>query len=316
MAITAEQKEKNILFISFIAGLIFAVIEFIFAIFTGSQSVLMDSLYDASELVFIVFILFLTPLFHKPISEKRPYGFYQVESIVMIVKNFMMLSVTAGVSAEVIRSAFAGGNPVNGMLISLFQLILGLVSVVVLIIMNRYNKSISSPTVDAEILGWKIDVCYSLGLSGAFFVSAFLEKTPLSFTAPYFDQITAVGIILFTLPDIIKMLTSSIGDIFLFPPDEGTVKTIKNICESQMPKWGFEPTFYDITRTGRRIWASVYFITDDNMISVTALRDATDEVNALINEQLDYCSLELIASPTENFPIEQEIEILQGENNA
>lgn len=316
MAITAEQKEKTILFISFFAGLLFAVIEFVFAIFTGSQSVLMDSLYDASELVFIVFILFLTPLFHQPISEKRPYGFYQVESIIIIIKNFMMISVSAGVSAEVIRSAFAGGNPVDGLLISFFQLTLGLLSVAVLILMNRYNKALSSPTVAAEILGWKIDVYYSLGLSIAFFASAFLEKTPLSFIAPYFDQIIAVVIMLLTLPDTIKMLVSSIGDVFLFPPDEGTVKAIKDICESELPKWGFEPTFYDITRTGRRIWASVYFITDDNMISVTALRDATDEVNALIDEELDYCSLELIASPTENFPIEQEIEILQGENNA
>ena len=78
----------------FISGLLFAITEFIFAIYSHSQSALTDAVYDASELVFIALLLFLTPLFHKPISEKHPYGYFQVESIFVIIKNVMMLSVT------------------------------------------------------------------------------------------------------------------------------------------------------------------------------------------------------------------------------
>lgn len=40
-----------------------------------------------SELVFIALLLFLTPLFHKPMSEKHPYGYFQVESIFVIIKG-------------------------------------------------------------------------------------------------------------------------------------------------------------------------------------------------------------------------------------
>lgn len=98
-----EKREKQILLMSFIAGLMFAISEFIFAIYSHSQSSLTDAAYDASELVFIALLLFLTPLFHKPISEKRPYGYFQIESIFVIIKNVMMLSVTIGVSAEVLE---------------------------------------------------------------------------------------------------------------------------------------------------------------------------------------------------------------------
>ena len=63
-----------------------------------------------SELVFIALLLFLTPLFHKPMSEKHPYGYFQVESIFVIIKGVMMLSVTFGISADVIGSALTGGN--------------------------------------------------------------------------------------------------------------------------------------------------------------------------------------------------------------
>ena len=72
-----EKRERQILLMSFISGLIFAVIEFIFSIYSHSQSALTDAVYDASELIFIALLLFLTPLFYKPVSEKHPYGYYQ-----------------------------------------------------------------------------------------------------------------------------------------------------------------------------------------------------------------------------------------------
>ena len=69
-----EKKEKQILRLSFFSGLLFAAVEYIFSIYSHSQSALTDAVYDASELVFIALLLFLTPLFHKPVSEKHPYG--------------------------------------------------------------------------------------------------------------------------------------------------------------------------------------------------------------------------------------------------
>lgn len=46
-----EKKEKQILMMSFFSGLMFAVAEFIFSIYSHSQSALTDAVYDASELV-------------------------------------------------------------------------------------------------------------------------------------------------------------------------------------------------------------------------------------------------------------------------
>ena len=116
-----EKKEKLILKISFFSGLLFAVLEFLFAIYSHSQSSLIDAVYDTVELVFIALLLFLIPLFHKPISEKRPFGYFQIETIFIIIKGIMMLSVTLGVLAEVLHSIISGGNNVDNGLVSIFQ---------------------------------------------------------------------------------------------------------------------------------------------------------------------------------------------------
>ena len=293
----SERKEKTILRLSFVAGLAFALVELIFAIYSHSQSALTDAVYDASELVFIALLLFLTPLFHKPVSEKHPYGYFQLESIFLIVKGVMMLSVTLGVGVEVIESALSGGNPVDDLQVSLFQLCLGAASVVIYIIMRGVNKNSSSPTVEAELLGWRLDIGYSLGMSLAFFASSFLVKTPLAFIAPYFDQIIAVLVMVFMLPESVKMLWSSVRDIFLFSPDEELVEQIKQICTESMEDYAFSPVFFDITRTGRHLWVAVYFKVSSATLAVEQLKKATEEVNQKISSQLEECTCELILAP-------------------
>ena len=293
----SERKEKTILRLSFAAGLAFALAELIFAIYSHSQSALTDAVYDASELVFIALLLFLTPLFHKPVSEKHPYGYFQVESIFLIVKGVMMISVTLGVGVEVIESALSGGNPVDDLQVSLFQLCLGAASVVIYVIMRGVNKNSSSPTVEAELLGWRLDIGYSLGMSLAFFASSFLVKTPLAFIAPYFDQIIAVLVMVFMLPESVKMLWSSVRDIFLFSPDEELVEQIKQTCTESLEHYAFSPVFFDITRTGRHLWVAVYFKVSSDTLAVEQLKKATEEVNQKISSQMEECTCELILAP-------------------
>ena len=296
---STQKAEQRILWISFGAGVAFAVVEFISAIFTQSQSVLMDAAYDTSELVVIILTLFLTPLFHQPISEKRPYGYAQVESIFIIIKSFMMLAVTVSLSANSIHLALSGGREIDGGQVSLLQLGLGLASVVIYVIMKQLNRSVSSPTVYAELLGWKLDIAYSMGLSLAFYASTFLSRTPLAFLAPYFDQIMAVVIVALTLPETFRMLWRAIQDVFLFSPEESLVEEVKSLCGAVLEDYEFEPVFYDITRTGRCIWVSVYFRIHEDRLSMRKLHQATEELRGILQERLENCTCELIVV-TEN----------------
>lgn len=294
---SSQKREKQILMLSFCTGLVFAVAEFIYAIFSHSQSVLMDGVYDSTELIFIALILFLTPLFHKPLSERHPYGFYQVESIFIIIKSFMMISVTLGVLAEIIKTTFSGGNKVDEIGISIFQIVVGLFCSVIFFFMKKMSKKVSSPTIEAELLGWKIDIAYSLGLSFAFFGASFLEKTPLSFIAPYFDSIVAVLVMILTLPQTIKLLNNAIRDVFLFSPDEETVEGIKKICNAILEESRIDSKYFDVTRTGRHLWVSIYFKTDVKTLRVDTLKEITDKINEEVNKSFDNCTCELILAP-------------------
>lgn len=292
-----EKREKQILLTSFFAGLAFALAEFVFSVYSHSQSALTDAVYDASELVFIALLLFLTPLFHKPVSEKHPYGYFQIESIFVIVKGVMMLSVTMGVSLEVLGSALSGGNSVNSMQVALFQCCLGAASIVIFLLMKRLNRSLSSPTIASELLGWKLDILYSMGMALAFFLSQYLGKTPLAFLAPYFDQIVAVVIMVFTLPESVKILWSAAKDIFLFSPDHALLEEVKAMCGPILAEHRFSPCFFDVTKTGRHLWVAVYFHIEGDSLSVQELKSALDDLNEKAQAHFPECTCELILAP-------------------
>ncbi len=295
-----EKQEKQILRISFVSGLIFAVVELIFAIYSHSQSVLTDAVYDASELVFIALLLFLTPLFYKPVSEKRPYGYFQIEPIFVIIKSVMMLSVTMGVLAEIIDSALSGGNAVNNTQISIFQFVLGVISILVFAIMKRLNENLTSPTVAAELLGWKLDIAYSMGMSLAFFASLYLKHTPIAFIAPYFDQVIAIVVMIMMLPESIKVLWNAVKEVFLFSPEEEFVDEIKELCNPVLKDYRFLPVFYDITKTGRHLWIAIYFEIETKNLAVADLGAALKSINEKTKEKYRECSCELILVTNRN----------------
>ena len=290
----SPEKERKILLLSFLSGVVFAIVELIYSILSHSQSVLMDAVYDSAELIFIALTLFLTPFFRKPISEKHPYGFFQLESIFLIIKGFMLLSVSLGVGIDVIESIIDGGNRVNEIGVAVFQLILGIISVFIYLTMKKWNKKASSPTVDAEIMGWKIDYTYSFGLSFAFFGSTFLSYTPLKGFAPYFDQIVALIVMVIMMPDTIIMLKGAFKDVVLFSPDEETVKDIKQIATEVLEKYNFITAYVDVTRTGRHMWVDIYYRYDNELLPIEDLKKVTSETSVKVNEKYENSTIELI----------------------
>jgi predicted Co/Zn/Cd cation transporter (cation efflux family) len=166
---------------------------------------------------------------------------------------------------------------------------------ITLLILKKFNKNISSLSVDIQIKGWEVDVLYSFGMALAFFVALLLKGTFLSPILPYFDQIIAVIIIVCTLPTLINTVVKSIRNMFLFAPSSNTINTIKKRTEKVITKYPYQTTFYDVTKVGRRLWISVYFRPLETEIITLDLKNATEEIRKELKEEYKDFYVELIA---------------------
>ena len=288
------QTEKRILQLSVFADVCFVAAELLFAFASHSQSVLMDAAYDGAEMLMMAAAVCLTPLFYRPISEKYPFGYAQVESVFTAVKSAMMLSVMAGLTVNVVQTMLSGGAHVAYGAVSMFQLLLGLVSLCILGVMYVGARKVASPILQTEWMAWRLDVLYSMGMAAAFFGAKVLKDTSLAWMAPYVDQVVALLVVAFALPGAAKMFFCAVKDIFLFAPDEKILEQVKEICEPLLQAYGFEPVFYDVTRTGRRMWVSVYFNMEGDVLSLDCMRQASKEAQKHLCEKWDYCVCELV----------------------
>lgn len=290
----AQRREKKVLLLSFWAGVAFVVVEFLMTLYSGSQSVLTDTLFDAIEIVVIALTIFIVPLFYVPISEKHPFGYSQVESIFILLKGFMFIAVMISLIMNNVQILLSGGNKVNHLQISLFETVLTGMSILVYTLLTKMNKKVSSPTVNVEIYGWKVDIIGSIGVSLAFFIASMFHGTRLEPIIPYFDQIVAIVLGVLMLPEPIKMIIAAFRNIVLLPPSEEVTADIKHKTTEVLDNYPYEPVFYDITKTGRKVWISIYFKTKTEKVSFKELRKADIKLKEKISATYDNFYVELI----------------------
>ena len=107
------KNEKRIMNISFLGSILFMLAEGIMAYVTHSHSLLMDCIFDVTDLIMIGPFLLLVPLLYKPVTEKRPYGFSQVESLFIGNKYLLLLVVTMQAICEKVLIISEGGREVD-----------------------------------------------------------------------------------------------------------------------------------------------------------------------------------------------------------
>ena len=162
--------EKRILQLSFFGSVLFIVAEGVMAWFTHSHSLWTDCLFDAADLVMIGPFLVLVPLLYKPVTEKHPYGYAQVESLFLLVKYSVLLALTCNLMVENIKLLLHGGHEVDAGSIAIFELLVCLGCAGMYLLLGHYSKKYESTTIKAELYMWKLDVISSMGVAVAFAV--------------------------------------------------------------------------------------------------------------------------------------------------
>lgn len=286
--------EKRILKLSFVGSAAFLLSECIMAFMTGSHAVLMDCVYDIADIIMLGPFMILVPLLYKPVTEKRPYGFSQVESLFIMIKTGLLIFITAQLIIESIQMIREGGHIVNAGIIATFELAVSATCVTMYLVLNHMNKKYSSPTVKAEIYIWKLDALSTLGVGLAFVIQVLLQKTALAWLSPYIDPGIAIIMAVILLKEPITMFWGSIKNLILFAPKKEVVDHVREVVDGYLQKHEFDINFLDVIKTGRKIWIEVYILQEDDLISIQELKQVHDEIIGDLKEEYDNVYVELI----------------------
>ena len=290
----AQKREKKAMSVSLYGNLFFVIVEIVMAIYTSSQAVLLDAIYDGVEFCMLLPSLFLIPLLYKPSNEKHPFGYMQIESMFVVVKGITMTGVTVGLILNNIEIMIHGGRKVAFDTIAWFELFAFFLGITVSIYLKYKNRLMDSPLITMEMEGWEIDSIASFGMAIAFFLPVLLPFPWFRPITPYLDQIITVTLSIFMLPTPIKTVITGLRDLMLWPPEAETVDDIKATVEPIIGGYGHKNLYYDIVRTGRRLWISVYITFDKDIISLSKFQILQTKCIAALAEKYQDFYFELL----------------------
>ena len=165
-------------------------------------------------------------------------------------------------------------------------------------ILKRMNKRLESPMVEVEINGWYIDMVASVGMAAAFILPALVKTGWMAVFAPFLDSTVAVVLSLCILPIPVKTVVSGMRDLFLIAPEQDTVDLIKNVSEEILSKENFIDQFkeisYEILRTGRRYWVSIYVAPKKDFITISKWSQYQEDIEEALTVELSDVYVELL----------------------
>lgn len=284
-----QKREKSAMSVSLYGNLVFVVIELVMALVTGSQAVLLDAVYDSVEFCMLLPSIFLIPLLYKPSNEEHPFGYMQIETIFVVVNGITMTAVTFGLIFNNINLMLHGGHIVSFHTVAGFELFACILGIIVTVYLYYKNKQMESPLINMEMQGWRIDSFISLGMTVAFLLPMLIPFDWFQHIVPYLDQLITIVLSLVMIPTPIHTVITGIRDLMLIPPEEETIDDIKETIEPIIGVYGHKNLYYDIVRTGRKLWISVYISFEKDIVSLSKFKQLQDQcIKALASKYSDF----------------------------
>ena len=284
-----QKREKSAMSVSLYGNLVFVVIQLVMALVTDSQAVLLDAVYDSVEFCMLLPSIFLIPLLYKPSNEEHPFGYMQIETIFVVVKGITMTAVTFGLIFNNINLMLHGGHIVSFHTVAGFELFACILGIIVTVYLYYKNKQMESPLINMEMQGWRIDSFISLGMTVAFLLPVLIPFDWFQHIVPYLDQLITIVLSLVMIPTPIHTVITGIRDLMLIPPEEETIDDIKETIEPIIGVYGHKNLYYDIVRTGRKLWISVYISFEKDIVSLSKFKQLQDQcIKALASKYSDF----------------------------
>ena len=254
----------------------------------------MDCVYDLVDLAMLGPFMILVPKLYKPVTERWPYGFAQIESLFIIIKCGLLLFLDIQLLTDSVALILDGGHIVNAGAVAAFELFVSVSCVAMYLVLRNMNRHFSSPTVNAELYIWKLDAYSTGGVGLAFLIQLILQFTPLSFVVPYIDPAIAIFMALILAREPIMMIWDAVKSLILAAPGKDVMEQIRSKAEDILKGYDLYIDFLDVVKTGRKIWVDVYITQKDDMLSISSLKLAHDEIVARLKPEYQDVFVELI----------------------
>lgn len=254
------KSEKNMLALSAIGALFFAVLGVAWGIIIDSSMIIFDGLYSLISLFLSVLAICVTRYINKSDFEKFPFGKWVLEPITVVFNSIVLTIMCVINFVNSAKEILAGGKVVDVDLALGYSIISILGCLLVYRILAKNNKEVASGIVGAEINQWLMDTLVSVAVLVGFLICIILNKTSLSYFSKYIDPL----MVLITSSIFIKVpvttLIKNFKEILNRNADKDINDEIYTIVKDVEKEYNFEDSITRVSKIGKELRIEIDFV--------------------------------------------------------
>ena len=255
-----SQPERQTLLISAAGNLLIGIVGIIFAVFSSSQAILLDALFNLTYFATGLFTLKVANLVQQGDDERFPLGYAFFEPLINGLKGVLVLGVSIMALAGAIQALFIGGRAIAAGLAIAYGIFAASACWILAIVTRRGAKQTGSPLVLADAENWLVNGAISSAVLLAFISILFIRKTPLEFMVPYIDPSLVIIVVLISISVPVRMAWQALMELLNRTPSPKVVEQVEEIVKKCTAKLPVQKIYVRVIQPGRTRMVMVHLV--------------------------------------------------------
>lgn len=245
------QSERKILLVSSGANLSVGIVGVIFAVFSSSQAILLDGLFNLIYLATGLFTLKVARLVLQGDDGRFPMGYAFFEPLINGLKGMLVLGLSVMALADAVQALYAGGRVISPGLATVYGVFAAAACWTVAAVTHRGAKRTGSPLVKADAENWLVNGAISSAVLLAFVGIFVIKGTRYEYIVPYVDPVLVLAVVLISISVPVRMAWQALMELLNRAPSPKVVQQVEAVikqCTSGLP---VEELFVRVIHPGR-----------------------------------------------------------------
>jgi len=272
--------ERRFLIISSIGNVIVATVGLLAALYSSSQAILLDGLFNLTYFATGLFTLRVATLVAGGDDDRFPHGYAFFESLVNGIKGMLVLGVSVMAMIGALQALAQGGRSIAAGMAIAYGVFATIVCCVISYFMYRGTKTTGSPLVAADAKNWIVNAAISACVLLAFASILLLQALNLGAVVPYVDPSVVLIVVLISIGVPVKMAWNALMELLNRAPTSDIVNQVTRIVDENLASLPVQERFVRVIQPGRHRLVMVHAVlpTDyhvDSLKELDAVRAKT-----------------------------------------
>ena len=246
-----SKSERQVLLISTVGNLFIGVVGIIFAVFSRSQAIMLDGLFNLTYFASGLFTLKVAKMVLQGDDERYPMGYAFFEPLINGLKGVLVLGVSIMALVGALQALFTGGRAIAAGTAIAYGIFAATACWSLAITTRRGAKRTDSPLVLADAENWLVNGAISSAVLLAFVGILLIKQTSLEYIVPYIDPSLVLIVILISISIPVRMAWQALMELLNRAPSPEIVQQVDDIVKKCMVGLPIQSLFVRVIQPGR-----------------------------------------------------------------